>query len=367
MVGSVDAFYMNMALELAERGRGYTSPNPMVGSVVVKDSYVVGTGFHEYAGGPHAEVRALENAGELAKGATLYVTLEPCNHTGKTPPCTEKIIKSGVVRVVVAMRDPNPDVTGGGIQLLRKNGITVDVGVEEKQALRLNEMFVKYVKTKRPFVILKTASTLDGRIATRTGDSKWVTGESARNFVHSIRHSVDGIMVGIGTVRHDDPSLNTRLENIKGKDPIRIILDTRLTISENARMLTMESAAETLVITGDNIPPQKKRNLEKKGVKIVESPLKDGLIDLDKLMNILGGMGMTSLLVEGGGRVAASALNSSIVDKILFFFAPKILGGDDGIPVCRGPGPEKMSDCIKVHDILIHRFDDDILIEGYTP
>jgi diaminohydroxyphosphoribosylaminopyrimidine deaminase/5-amino-6-(5-phosphoribosylamino)uracil reductase len=367
MVGSVDAFYMNMALELAERGKGYTSPNPMVGSVVVKDSHVVGNGFHEYAGGPHAEVRALENAGELAKGATLYVTLEPCNHTGKTPPCTEKIIKSGVVRVVVAMRDPNPDVTGGGIQLLRKNGITVDVGVEEKQALRLNEMFVKYVKTKRPFVILKTASTLDGRIATRTGDSKWVTGESARNFVHSIRHSVDGIMVGIGTVRHDDPSLTTRLENIKGKDPIRIILDTRLTISENARMLTMESAAETLVITGDNIPSQKKRNLEKKGVKIVESPLKDGLIDLDKLMNILGGMGMTSLLVEGGGRVAASALNSSIVDKILFFFAPKILGGDDGIPVCRGPGPEKMSDCIKVHDILIHRFDDDILIEGYTP
>lgn len=366
MVGSVDAFYMNMALELAERGRGYTSPNPMVGSVVVKGLHVVGTGFHEYAGGPHAEVRALENAGELAKGATLYVTLEPCNHTGKTPPCTEKIIKSGVVRVVVAMRDPNPDVTGGGVQLLRKNGITVDVGVEEKQALRLNEMFVKYVKTKRPFVILKTASTLDGRIATRTGDSKWVTGESARNFVHSIRHSVDGIMVGIGTVRHDDPSLTTRLETIKGKDPIRIILDTRLTISENARMLNMESAADTLVITGDNIQSQKKHNLEKKGVKTVESPLKDGLIDLDNLMNTLGSMGITSLLVEGGGRVAASALNSSIVDKILFFFAPKILGGDDGIPVCRGPGPEKMSDCIKVHDILIHRFDDDILIEGYT-
>lgn len=367
MVGSVDAFYMNMALELAERGRGYTSPNPMVGSVVVKDFHVVGTGFHEYAGGPHAEVRALENAGELAKGATLYVTLEPCNHTGKTPPCTEKIIKSGIGRVVVAMRDPNPDVTGGGIRLLRKNGITVDVGVEEKQALRLNEMFVKYVKTKRPFVILKTASTLDGRIATRTGDSKWVTGESARNFVHSIRHAVDAIMVGIGTVHHDDPSLTTRLTNIKGKDPVRIILDTRLTISENARVLNMESTAETLVITGDNISSQKKNNLEKQGIKTVASPLKDGLIDLDHLMNMLGGLGITSLLVEGGGRVAASALNSSIVDKILFFYAPKILGGDDGIPVCRGPGPEKMSDCIKIHDILIHRFDDDILIEGYTP
>lgn len=366
MVGSVDAFYMNMALELAERGRGYTSPNPMVGSVVVKDFHVVGTGFHEYAGGPHAEVRALENAGELAKGATLYVTLEPCNHTGKTPPCTEKIIKSGIGRVVVAMRDPNPDVTGGGIRLLRKNGITVDVGVEEKQALRLNEMFVKYVKTKRPFVILKTASTLDGRIATRTGDSKWVTGESARNFVHSIRHAVDAIMVGIGTVHHDDPSLTTRLTNIKGKDPVRIILDTRLTISENARVLNMESTAETLVITGDNISSQKKNNLEKQGIKTVASPLKDGLIDLDHLMNMLGGLGITSLLVEGGGRVAASALNSSIVDKILFFYAPKILGGDDGIPVCRGPGPEKMSDCIKIHDILIHRFDDDILIEGYT-
>lgn len=363
---NIDTFYMNMALELAERGRGFTSPNPMVGAVVVKDSHIIGTGFHEYAGGPHAEVNALSDAGEAAKGATIYVTLEPCNHTGKTPPCTNRIIDSGIVRVVVAMGDPNPHVTGGGIGFLREKGITVDVGVAEKQALRLNEIFVKYIKSKKPFVILKAAATLDGRIATRTGDSKWVTGESARKFVHMIRHTVDGIMVGIGTVKQDDPGLTTRLENRKVKDPVRIILDTRLSIDETARVLNLESNAGTLLVAGNDISPQKMRKLEKEGVKIIKNPLKDGLIDLNALMDRLGGMGITSILIEGGGRVAASALHSGIVDKILFFYAPKILGGDDGVPVCRGPGPERMSDCINIHDLLIHRFDDDILIEGYT-
>jgi diaminohydroxyphosphoribosylaminopyrimidine deaminase/5-amino-6-(5-phosphoribosylamino)uracil reductase len=366
MADSIDNFYMNMALELAERGRGFTSPNPMVGAVVVKDALVVGSGFHEYVGGPHAEVNALNNAGELAKGATLYVTLEPCHHTGRTPPCTKKILESGVARVVVAMQDPNPDVDGGGIGFLRENGIAVDVGIEQEQAFRLNEIFVKYVQTKRPFVILKTAATLDGRIATRTGDSRWVTGESARNYVHLIRHAVDAIMVGINTVQQDDPSLTTRLKNIKGKDPIRIILDTRLSISENARLLNLDSDVGTLVVTGDDILAEKKYKLENQGVKIVKSRLKDGFIDLDDLMNRLGAMGITSLLIEGGGRVAASALKSGIVDKILFFYAPKILGGDDGVPICRGPGPERMSDCIRIRNVLVHRFNDDILIEGYT-
>ena len=365
MTDSIDSFFMNMALELSERGRGFTSPNPMVGAVVVRNSDVVGTGFHEYAGGPHAEVNALNDAGELAKDATLYVTLEPCNHTGRTPPCTEKIIESGIARVVVAMKDPNPDVTGGGIEFLRERGIQVDVGIEEKQAIRLNEFFVKYVQTKRPFVILKTAATLDGRIATRTGDSKWVTGPSARNYVHRIRHSVDAIMVGIGTVKKDDPSLTTRLETIKSKDPLRIVLDTHLSISENARLLNVGSDAKTVLVTGNDVAHEKKQRLEKAGVTIIESPLKNGFIDLDALMVHLGEMGLTSLLIEGGGLAAASALACRIVDKILFFYAPKILGGDDGVPVCKGPGPDKMSDCIQIQDILIHRFDDDILVEGY--
>jgi diaminohydroxyphosphoribosylaminopyrimidine deaminase / 5-amino-6-(5-phosphoribosylamino)uracil reductase len=365
MADSIDKFFMNMALELAERGKGFTSPNPMVGAVVVRNSDVVGTGYHEYAGGPHAEVNALNDAGELARGATIYVTLEPCNHTGRTPPCTQKILDSGIARVVVAMQDPNPDVTGGGIGVLREKGIQVDVGIEETHAARLNEFFVKYVQTKRPFVILKTAATLDGRIATRTGDSKWVTGPAARNFVHTVRHAADAIMVGIGTVKQDDPSLTTRLEGQKSKDPLRIVLDTHLSISENARLLNIGSDADTLLVTGADVPREKKHRLEKQGVTILESQLKDGFIDLDVLMYRLGTMKITSLLVEGGGRVAASALACRIVDKILFFYAPKILGGDDGVPVCQGPGPDQMSDCTQVHNILVHRFDDDILIEGY--
>jgi diaminohydroxyphosphoribosylaminopyrimidine deaminase / 5-amino-6-(5-phosphoribosylamino)uracil reductase len=365
MIESIDNFFMNIALELAEKGRGFTSPNPMVGAVVVRDSEVMGTGYHEYAGGPHAEVNALNDAGELAKGATIYVTLEPCNHFGRTPPCTEKILDSGIVRVVVAMQDPNPDVTGGGIRFLREKGIRVDAGIEKKQAERLNEVFIKYIQTKRPFVILKTAATLDGRIATRTGDSKWVTGPSARQFTHTVRHSVDGIMVGIGTVKQDDPSLTTRLQREKVKDPLRIVLDTRLSISEKARLLNIKSDAKTILVTGDDVSPEKKHRLEKQGVIIIESPLKDGFIDLEALIYRLGTMGITSLLIEGGGRVAASALSCRIVDKILFFYAPKILGGDDGVPICQGPGFDHMSDCIQIQDILVHRFDDDILVEGY--
>ncbi len=365
MADGIDSFYMNLALELAEKGRGFTSPNPMVGAVVVRDGHIVGTGYHEFAGGPHAEVNALNDAGESAKDATLYVTLEPCNHTGRTPPCTKKIIDSGIARVVVAMKDPNPNVTGGGIEFLRENGIQVDVGIEEKQACRLNEVFIKFVQTQRPFVILKTAATLDGRIATRTGDSKWVTGPSARNFVHTVRHAVDGIMVGIGTVNQDNPSLTTRLEKLKGKDPVRIVLDTHLTIAENSRLLNLQSDAKTVLVTGEDISCEKKDRLEQQGVTFITTPLKNGKIDLDSLMDRLGTMGITSLLIEGGGRVAASALACGIVDKILFFYAPKILGGDDGVPICRGTGPDQMSNCIQVHDIWIQRFDDDILIEGY--
>ncbi len=364
MIDGMDAFYMNMALDLARKGRGWTSPNPMVGSVAVKDGRVVGAGYHERAGGPHAEVNALNEAGGLAVGATLYITLEPCNHTGRTPPCTRRILESGVARVVAAMRDPNP-VAGGGVEFLRERGIRVDVGVEQKQAERLNEFFIKHTLTKRPFVILKCAATLDGRIATRTGHSKWVTGPSSRSYVHGIRHAVDGIMVGSGTVKQDDPSLTARLENGTGKDPVRIVADTSLSLSGNERFIEIESDAGAVVATGPDIPSGKREILEKKGAKIVQTPLRNGRVDLEALMDQLGAMGIQSLLLEGGASLAASALSCGIVDKVLFFYAPKILGGDDGVPICRGKGPEKMGDCIRLKDIGVHRFDDDIMVEGY--
>ena len=242
--------FMETALELAARGAGYTSPNPMVGAVVVRNGAIVGQGWHRKAGGPHAEVHAIDDAGERARGATLFVTLEPCNHIGRTPPCTLKILSAGIRHVVMAMADPNPDVRGGGADFLINNGITVETGVCEDQARRLNEIFIKYIQTKRPFVILKCAATLDGRIATRTGDSRWVTGEASRNYVHELRHRMDAIMVGINTVKTDNPHLTTRLEGKTGVDPVRIILDTNLSIPEDANVLQIPSAADTIIVTG---------------------------------------------------------------------------------------------------------------------
>lgn len=360
-----DRHFMKMALDLAVKGEGYTSPNPMVGAVVVRDGKVVGEGFHKIAGGPHAEVDALDAAGVAAKGATLYVTLEPCNHTGRTPPCTRKILEMGIERVVAAMKDPNEKVAGGGAEFLKQHGIHVTIGVCEEQARKLNEAFIKYVRTGRPFVMTKCAATLDGRIATRTGDSRWVTGEGARQFVHSLRHRVDAIMVGVNTIRTDDPSLTTRLTDKIGKDPVRIILDTHLSISPDARVLRQASVSKTILATGGAAASDKKNTLEKTGARVIEVPLKNDLIDMSALMDQLGGMELTSLLIEGGSRVLASAFNAAVVDKVFFFYAPKILGGDDGIPICTGPGAEFMSRCIAVNDITVHRFGDDVLIEGY--
>ncbi len=341
---SDDRYFMKAALELAAKGQGFTSPNPMVGALVVKDGRIVGKGFHEAAGKAHAEVNAIDDAGNAAKGATLYVTLEPCNHTGRTPPCTEKILSAGIRRVVSAMADPNPDVKGGGNDYLRSKGLEVAVGVCEAEAGKLNEIFIKYVRTKLPFVVVKCAATLDGRIATKTGDSKWVSGPESRKFVHQLRHSLDAIMVGVDTVKNDDPSLTARLEDMKTVDPTRIILDTRLSV----------------------ISQEKKSRIEKPGVRVIQSRLdKDGRIDLNVLMKTLGAMGITSLLIEGGGRVIASAFRAGIVDKVFFFYAPKILGGDDGVPICSGAGPESMQDSIPLTDISVRRFGDDVMIEGY--
>jgi diaminohydroxyphosphoribosylaminopyrimidine deaminase/5-amino-6-(5-phosphoribosylamino)uracil reductase len=363
-----DTFFMKMALDLAEKGRGFTSPNPMVGAVVVKDGKVAGKGYHEAAGKPHAEVNAIDDAKAGAGGAVLYVTLEPCNHFGKTPPCTEKILVSGIKRVVAAVRDPNPGVKGDGAEFLRSRGVEVVFGICEKEAIKQNEVFFKHIKTKRPFVTVKCASTLDGKIATKTGDSKWITGEESRQFVHRLRHFNDAIMVGIDTVKRDDPKLTTRIEGLKGRNPARIILDSRLSISEDAFVLQQNAGSDTVIIVCgpliDAALLRKKAEFEQKGIKIIESPEKGNLIDLDFLMASLGSIGITSLLIEGGSRVMASAFSAGIVDKIFFFFAPMILGGD-GVTICSGPGPVLMRDAISVKDVNIHRFGEDILVEGY--
>lgn len=360
---------MKIALDLARKGQGYTSPNPMVGAVIVKNGEIVGRGFHQSAGTAHAEVIAIEDAGAAAENATLYVTLEPCNHTGRTPPCTKKIMEAGIKRVVVAMADPNPHVRGGGMRYLSARGVDITPGILEAEAQRLNEVFVKFIRTKHPFVILKCAATLDGQLASRTGDSKWVTGATARQYVHRLRHAVDAIMVGIGTVKMDNPRLTTRIDGEDGRDPVRIVLDTHLSIPETSKVIQQRSRADTLVVTGEvSSDPErvkKKAFLEEAGVRVVEVAVtKDG-IDLEALMTFLGVRAITSILIEGGGQVIASSLAAGIVDKIAFFYAPKIYGGNDGVSICSGKGPARMRDALPVRDLTLQRFGDDILIEGY--
>lgn len=356
---------MKLALSLAEQGCGWTSPNPMVGAVAVKDGRVVGKGFHRRAGGPHAEIYALEEAGDNAKGATLYVTLEPCNHVGRTPACTEAILKSGIKRVVAGMKDPNPRVTGGGLHYLKDRGVGVTVGVCEDACRRLNEAFIKYVTVEVPFVTLKCAATLDGRIATRTGDSKWITNALSRQFVHRLRHASDALLVGIGTVTKDNPRLTTRLEKGQGADPVRIILDTHLSISPDAQLLHLSSHSGSLIVCDHAVASEKKKAIENLGARILTMDCREGCIDLKALMRHLGTLEITSVLIEGGSRVNGSALRAGIVDKIYMFYAPKVCGGDDGVPVCEGPGVERMEQSIEVSDISVHRFDDDVMIEGY--
>ncbi|MFO7964895.1 MAG: bifunctional diaminohydroxyphosphoribosylaminopyrimidine deaminase/5-amino-6-(5-phosphoribosylamino)uracil reductase RibD [Desulfobacterales bacterium] len=368
-----DRHYMKTALALAEKGLGYTSPNPMVGAVLVKGGRIIGKGYHEFVGGPHAEINAIAHAGEDLRGAVLYVTLEPCNHTGRTGPCTEKIVSSGIGRVVTAMKDPNPTVAGNGNDYLRRRGVAVTEGVCRKEAERLNEAFIKFVHTRRPFVTLKCAATLDGRIATRTGDSKWISNAVSREYVHRLRHAADAIMVGIGTVVLDNPSLTTRLKDgingRKGRDPIRIILDSSLSIDENATVLTVPyEAPAVLVIQGERLNDEKRRKrdrLAKRGIRFIDIPMKGDRMDLDVLMDRLGEMNIMTLLVEGGSRIIQSALSENIIDKVMFFYGPKLLGGNDGIPMIAGNGPEKMADCIRIRDIQVRRFGDDIMVSGY--
>jgi diaminohydroxyphosphoribosylaminopyrimidine deaminase / 5-amino-6-(5-phosphoribosylamino)uracil reductase len=363
---AIDEQFMGEALALAAQARGRTSPNPMVGSVVVKDGRVVGRGYHVKAGAPHGEAAALGDAGVQAKGATLYVTLEPCCHYGRTPPCTKAIIAAGIRRVVAAMRDPNPLVSGQGLEELRQAGIEVKLPVLEAEAAALNEVFIKYITTKRPFVLLKVAASLDGKIATVTGESRWITNERSRLLVHQLRDQVDAVMVGINTVLRDDPLLTTRLPGGGGRDPMRIIVDSRLRLPCEARVLTASTTAWTLVATTPEAPREKRLQLEAAGAKILVIEGDGPGVPLGSLMEQLGGMQVTSIVLEGGGELHSSALHAGIVDKVLYFIAPKLIGGRAAPPAIGGEGFARLDEAVTLERMHVRPLDDDLLIEGYV-
>lgn len=361
----IDLKFMKRALELAKRGIGFTNPNPLVGAVIVKEGRIIGEGYHAIYGGHHAEINAFLNAKEQVNGATMYVTLEPCSHYGKTPPCAKAIIEKGIKRVVIALIDPNPLVAGNGIKMLRDSGIEVIPGLMEEESKKLNEIFIKYITTKLPFGILKTAMTLDGKIATYSGDSKWITNEKSREYVHKLRHRVSAIMVGIGTVLQDNPYLNTRLPKAKGVDAVRIIIDSKARIPLDSNVLNMNSAAGTVIATTMLAPKQKLIELRKKGAEIVECPLLDGKVDLRFLFKTLGGKNIDSVLIEGGSELNYSAIEAGIIDKIITFIAPKIIGGREAKTPFGGLGKEYMKEALQLKTSEIHRIGDDIMIETY--
>jgi len=358
-------YYMGRTFELAKKGWGRTNPNPMVGAVIVKDDRVIAEGFHEAIGCAHAEVSAFNNAVEDVAGSTMYVNLEPCSHYGKTPPCAKAIIEKKIKKVIVAMIDPNPKVSGRGVQMLRDAGIEVEVGILEEEARKLNEIFINYVTKNKPFVILKTAMTLDGKIASSTGDSKWVTSQESRTHVHVLRDRVSAIMVGINTVIKDNPMLTARLEQKDGKDPIRVIVDSKGIIPMDSKVLSKDSKAGVILATTSRIQEDKEKQLIDNGVRVIKAEGKDGRVDLQKLMQELYKLEIDSVLLEGGGTLNAAALESGIVDKVMFFIAPKILGGKDAITPVEGKGIQSMSEALKVKNVSFSKFGEDILLEGY--
>lgn len=344
-----DQKFMALALDLAKKGN--PSPNPLVGAVIVKDGKIIGEGYHKKAGGPHAEVHALQ--GIDAEGATLYVNLEPCSHYGKTPPCTTLLIASGIKKVVCAMEDPNPLVHG--IEELQKNGIEVEVGVLKEEAQKVNEKFLKYMRTGTPFVIVKCAMSLDGRICCNSGDSKWITSEKARKYARTVRGEYDAILVGITTVLQDNPGLRAE----KGKDPVRVILDSTLKIPVDAKVL---SDSNVIIATTERHDKKKRDNLEKKASVWVCGTER---VDLKELMKKLGNQGITSVFIEGGSEVNASAVREKIVDKFLFFVAPKLITGKNAKGPIGGPGIETMREAVLLKDVAIKQVGQDILVEAY--
>lgn len=364
--------YMRIAFALAKKGN--PSPNPYVGAVIVRNEKIIGKGYHKKAGMPHAEVKAIANQEEVlaslkkgicsslenkefAKGATMYVNLEPCNHYGRTPPCTDAIIKAGIKKVVFGMNDPNPNVRGGGEEELRKNGIEVKKGVLENEAKKLNEVFIKYTKTKMPFVVLKIAMSMDGKIATKTGDSKWITSEKTRKYVHKLRSKYDAILVGINTILKDNPLLTTRING--KKNPIKIILDSKLRIPISANVID----SNLIMATSKKYNVKKKRILESKGAKIIVCGKNTILLKI--LLRKLGKLGITSVLVEGGSEIHGSFFDEKLVDKIILFYAPKIIGGKEAKIAIGGKGIENMNSAIRIKDLKMKKIDEDFVFEGY--
>lgn len=356
-----DQDYMRRALQLAERGRGWTSPNPMVGAVIVRDGRILAEGWHARYGELHAERAALANATEDVRGATMYVTLEPCCHHGKQPPCTDAIIESGIARVVVGSPDPNPLVAGKGMAILREHGIAVEENVLREACDALNAVFLHYIREKQPFVVLKAAMTLDGKIATRTGASRWVTGEAARAHGHSLRHRYRAIMVGSGTVLADDPLLTCRIEN--GRDPLRVVCDSRLRTPLAAQIVQTAQEAPTLIATCETdsarIAPY-----ENAGCRVWSLPERDGHVDLSALMQRLGAENIDSVLIEGGGTLAWAALEAGIVQKVYSYIAPKLFGGRDAKTPVEGEGVALPEECAQLSVTNISRLGADILIES---
>ena len=354
--------YMRRALALAQRGAGHVNPNPMVGCVIVKDGKIIGEGWHEHIGGLHAERNAFAHCTEDCTGADLYVTLEPCCHWGRTPPCTDAILEHKIARVVVGCLDPNPLVAGKGLEILRGAGIECDSGVLEDECHAINEVFFHYITTKKPYVVMKYAMTLDGHIAAYTGDSKWITGETARAQVQQTRKWLSSIMVGIGTVLADDPMLNCRIE--PGVDPIRLVCDSTLRIPLDSQLVRTAKDIPTWVFCA-NADVRRKTALEDAGVKVIPLPDESGThVDLAAAMDYLGQEQVDSVLLEGGGTLNGEALRLGLVDRVQAYIAPKLIGGATARGPVEGPGIARMADALTLDDLTITRLDDDILIEG---
>jgi diaminohydroxyphosphoribosylaminopyrimidine deaminase / 5-amino-6-(5-phosphoribosylamino)uracil reductase len=352
---------MRRALVLARKGGGKTAPNPLVGCVIVRDGAIVGEGWHRKAGTPHAEVHALRQAGTLAGKADVYVTLEPCAHFGKTPPCADALIEAGVAGVYAGMVDPNPRVSGKGLEKLRAAGIRTVVGVLGDECRVVNEPFIKHVTTGLPFVTLKSALTLDGKTATASGDSRWVTNDASRCYVHKLRSLADAIMVGVGTVIADDPQLTARLP--AGRNPLRVVVDSALRIPLNARVLQGGAGAGTVVATVAE-DAARIAAIRATGAEVLRCRELEGRVDLPDLFARLGAMNVQSVLLEGGNTLAGEAMRLGLIDKVLLFFAPKLVGGD-GTGLFAGQGVTRMADAVRLGNVTVKRFAEDILVQGY--
>jgi diaminohydroxyphosphoribosylaminopyrimidine deaminase/5-amino-6-(5-phosphoribosylamino)uracil reductase len=359
-------FYMKRVLELAKAGWGRTNPNPLVGALIVKNGQIISEGYHEALGKAHAEVAAIQKAQQDVRGSTLYVNMEPCSHYGRTPPCAKAIIEAGFTKVVIAMIDPNPKVLGKGIEMLKQAGIEVIVGILQEEAEKLNEIFIKYITWKSPFVILKAAATLDGKIASYCGDSRWISGDSSRRYAHRIRQRVAAIMVGIHTVLRDDPLLTARWDGMETKIPVRIIVDSLGRIPEECKIIsTSVPDSKIILATTSQLTQAKETALQTKGVTIIKADGEDGQVDLGQLMKELAKMEIDSVLLEGGGTLNASALEMGIVDKLMFFIAPKIIGGATALTAVEGYGRRFIKDSILLKEITVETLAEDILIQGY--